>query len=123
MDKEPRLLVWSFTQEEKSKLDSVLAQVGAPSAVAIKEDQGHLTLQEIIDASKGPQKAFACAEKVIVFYNIPQKGIIFLIEAFKKTDLPRPIYAVVTEHSINWPFSYLVEHLIEEREKMEKKRR
>ena len=57
----------------------------------------------------------------MLFYNIPQKGVLFLLNAFKQTDLPRPIYAVVTEHSINWPFDELLEHLVEERDRMEKK--
>jgi hypothetical protein len=48
-------------------------------------------------------------------------GVMFLINIFEQRDLPRPIYAVVTEHSIDWPFNELLEHLIEERNKMEKR--
>lgn len=121
MDIEPRLLVWNYTLEEKSRLDSLLKEIGAPPAATIDSFQGHLTLRQIIDTDFRSEKAFTSAEKIILFYNIPQKGVFFLINTFKQTDLPRPIYAVVTEHSIEWPFSKLLEHLVSERTKAEKR--
>lgn len=122
MDKEPRLLVWSYTEEEKKNLDAVLKELGAPPAVTIEKNRGHLPLKEILHTDKRSEEEFLHDEKVLLFYNIPQKGVIFLINDFKKRELPRPIYAVVTEHSIHWPFSQLLEHLIEEREAVEKQR-
>jgi hypothetical protein len=121
MDKEPHLLVWNYTGEEKAELDGILQELAAPPAVTIEKDQGHLLLKEIIHTDKRSEEELHHDEKVLLFYNIPQKGILFLMDAFKKRELPRPIYAVVTEHSINWPFSKLLEHLIEEREEMRKR--
>lgn len=121
MDKEARLLVWNYTDEEKKRLDTVLRELGAPPAVTIERNQGYLPLKEIIHTDKRSEKEFSHSEKVILFYNIPQKGILFLINDFKGRDLPRPIYAVVTEHSILWPFNHLLDHLIEEREAMQKR--
>jgi len=120
MKEEPRLLVWNFSEEEKRNLDQYLESIGAPRAVTIKKNQGFLTLREIIHTKKTSDKEFECPEKVLLFYNIPSKGVYFFINDFKSTNLPRPIYAVVTEHSINWPFSELVDHLIEERETIRK---
>jgi hypothetical protein len=121
MHKEPRLLVWNYTSEEKHKLDALLKEIGAPPAVDIDKTQGRLPLREIIDGDRPVEETFTSEEKVVLFYNIPQKGVLFLLNTFKQKDLPRPIYAVVTEHSINWPFNELLEHLIEERDRMEKK--
>jgi hypothetical protein len=120
MDKEPRLLVWNYTMEEKAKLDERLKEVGAPFAVSIQSAQGCLTLREIIHTGGQSETPFTSAEKAIIFYNIPQKGILFLINLLKETDLPRPIYAVATVHSMEWPFCKLLEHLVEERERIEK---
>jgi hypothetical protein len=120
MDKEPRLLVWSYTEEEKEKLDAVLKEVEAPPAFTIKKDQGNLLLKEIIHTDKCSEEEFINDEKVLLFYNIPENGIVFLINLFKQKEMPRPIYAVVTEHSIEWPFSKLLEHLIKERETIKK---
>jgi hypothetical protein len=120
MNKEPRLLVWNYTLEEKEKVDALLKELGAPPAAAIHKSQGHMTLREIIHSDAHAGGECKSDEKVILFYNIPEKGVWFLLNAFKQTDLPRPIYAVVTEHSIEWPFSELLGHLVEEREKTEK---
>lgn len=115
MDQKPRLLVWNFTPEEKGKLDRMLELVKAPPAFSISPYQGHMLVRDILHSDQVGTEAFACEEKIVLFYNIPQKGIFFLIQKFKDADLPRPIFAVVTEHSINWRFSELAAHLIEER--------
>ncbi|MGC9195265.1 MAG: DUF3783 domain-containing protein [Syntrophobacteraceae bacterium] len=120
MDKTPRLLVWNYTQEEKDKLDALLSEIGAPFATAISSDQGHLPLKTIIHTNGHGRDILQCDEKVLLFYNIPEKGVFLLINLFKKEDLPRPIYAVVTKHSIDWPFSRLLDHLISERDNAEK---
>jgi len=120
MKGEPRFLVWNYSEEEKRNFDQYLEGVGAPCARTIKKNQGFLTLREIIHTEKTLDREFECPEKVLLFYNIPSKGVYFLINDFKSRNLPRPIYAVVTEHSINWPFSELVDHLIEERETIRK---
>ena len=121
MDKEPRLLVWNYTLEEKEKLDLLLKEIGAPRAMTVESSQGHLTLREIIHANAHSERKLASDEKVILFYNIPQKGVFFLMDRFKRADLPRPIYAVVTEHSLEWPFSDLLDHFVIERDNAEKR--
>lgn len=116
MDKEPKLLVWNYTLGEKEKLDGLLKEIGAPVASAIDSDQGHLSLREIIHTDSHGQECLESSEKVLLFYNIPQKGVFFLIDLFKKAALPHPIYAIVTEYSIAWPFSKLLDHLVSERD-------
>ncbi len=121
MNGAPRLLVWNYTAEEKATLDQLLKDVAAPPAATIERNQGHLLLKDIVHTDKRAEGAFECDEKIVLFYNIPPKGISFLIDASKKRSLPRPIYAAVTEHSIEWPFSELAAHLIEEREEFRKR--
>lgn len=121
MDGTPRLLVWNYTDEEKANLDHLLKDVEAPLAVTITKDQGHLVLKDIIHSDAHGEQEFECDEKFVLFYNIPPKGISFLIDLAKKRNLPQPIYAAVTEHSIEWPFSELAEHLLAEREEFRKR--
>ncbi len=116
MNKEPRLLIWNFTLEEKARLDTLLIEIGAPSAATIDSTRGHLSLREIIHTEASGENRLESEEKVILFYNIPPKGVFFLIDTFKKAGFPQTIYAVVTEHSIEWSFSKLLEHLISERD-------
>ena len=119
MPDQPKLLVWNHTPEEKAELDALLKGIGAPGAVSIPEAHGYLTLREIIAGNGEPGQVLESQEKVILFHSIPQKGVFFLIDLFRKTDLPQPIYAVVTEHSIDWPFNELLGHLVQERKKSE----
>lgn len=121
MNGAPRLLVWNYTDEEKAALDRLLKDVEAPPAVTIAKDQGHLLVKEIVHTDKHADEEFECDEKIVLFYNIPPKGMSLLIDLAKKRHLPYPIYAAVTEHSIEWPFSELAEHLIEEREEFRKR--
>jgi len=121
MHQEPRLLVWNYTTTEKQKLDGLLAKIGAPYAATIEPDRGYCALRDIIDAQPQSGETLNSDEKVILFYNVPQQGVLFLINFFQQTDLPSSIYAVVTEHSINWPFNKLLEHLVGERDQMQKR--
>lgn len=121
MEVQSKLLVWNYSAEEKRALDRLLAEVGAPPAECIDSTRAHLTLREIIDGSGACGEALVSDEKALLFHAIPEKGVRFLLRIFGESDLPRPIYAVVTEHSIEWPFRELLEHLVEERNRMEKR--
>jgi hypothetical protein len=118
---ESKLLVWNYSIDEKNRLDALLREIGAPSAMTIEPGHGHLRLQDIIDEKPPSGEPLSSDEKVILFHEVPQKGVLFLIKFFKQTDLPQPIYAMVTEHSIQWPFHELLEHLVEERDRVEKR--
>ncbi len=121
MDGEPRLLLWAFTEEERDTLNTLLARIGAPSAKAIRKNQAMVPLSKIIHQDKTGEISYDSAERVLLFYNIPQQGVMFLINFFKQQKLPACIYAVVTEHSMEWPFHQLLEHLIEERESFDER--
>jgi hypothetical protein len=56
-------------------------------------------------------------EKVILFNDMSDEEIQKYIEHLRSSFKPLPILAVITETSEKWTFEYLVEHLIEEREK------
>ena len=116
MNGEPRLLLWNYSDEEKARVDQFLEEVKAPPAVEIRKNQGKLLLKEIIHSATRSDQDFECDEKIVLFYNVPSKGMSFLIDKAKERKLPSPIYAAVTEHSIEWPFHELARELVNERE-------
>ncbi len=116
MNGEPRLLLWNYSDEEKVRIDRFLEEIKAPPAVAIRRNQGQLLLKEIIHSDASCEQDFECDEKIVLFYNVPSKGMSILIDRAKKRKLPYPIYAAVTEHSINWSFHELARELVNERE-------
>lgn len=115
MGEDPKLLTWGYTEEEALNLNTFLHEMGAPPAVPINPEQGRLTLRQIISGELTGE-SFHSEERVILFHNVPDRGVHFLLNAFKALPLHSPIYAVVTEVSIEWPFYELVQHLVEERE-------
>ena len=52
---------------------------------------------------------------VVLFYNVSNAGVSTLMQVFKSLAIPKPIFAVVTETSITWTLTQLMDHLIEEK--------
>ncbi len=121
MPEESKILVFNYTAEEERTLDTLLAHIEAPPAMRIDPARAHLTLREIINGTGEAAESVASDEKVLLFHAIPEKGVRFLIQVFRQSNLPSPIYAVVTEHSITWRFRDLLEHLVEERNRFERR--
>jgi len=123
MDQGPRILLWNYTVEEMLQIDRFFQEIGAPSACVIEKDQGHLLVHEILFTDKRAEEGFSCDEKIMLFYNTPAEIIHTVMSRSKNMELPRPIYAMVTEQSIQWKFSYLADHLIKERDFMNSRKK
>lgn len=121
VDTSPRILLWNYTYEEMLQADLLLQSVGAPLMQSIEPDQGNLPIHEILFTDKRSDKPFSCDEKVMLFFNVPGGTIHDVMGAMKESSLPRPIYAVVTQESIEWTFSDLVDHLVKERDFIRKR--
>ncbi len=92
-------------------------EVTGHKALIINEENGGAKISEILAGEKKKTEKSLPEEKVIIFYGYSddelQKEVVRFREIFEK----RPILAVVTPHSINWPFEYLLsEHLIRDRD-------
>ncbi len=116
MDSNPRILIWNYTDDEQMKLNLILDKTGAPSSRRIAPDQGHLYVHELLFDDKHSDDELISDERVVLFFNVFEETVRGVMQGMREEGLPRPIFAMVTEHSINWKFSYLLEHLIEERQ-------
>ncbi len=121
MNADPRILLWNYSFEEMLQLDHFFQSVEAPLVQAIEKDQGHLLVEDILFSDKRSDQEFSCDEKVMLFFNVPGTTIHTIMQEAKKWDLPKPIYAVVTDQSIQWTFAELADHLIKERDFIKKK--
>jgi len=122
MDTSPRVLLWGFSREEQNRIQQFLMELNAPPAVMIERKQGHLKVHDILFTDLRAEDEFASDEKVMLFFNVQADSIKGIMQAFKNMDIPRPIFAMVTQQSIDWKFSYLVEHLVEERDFIQRRR-
>lgn len=121
MNTSPRVLLWNYTYEEMLTLDVFFQAVGAPEAQVIEPDQGNLLVHEILFTGKRSDQAYACDEKIMLFYQVEAPVIHRVMREANDWSLPQPIYAVVTRQSIEWTFSELAGHLIKERDFFRKK--
>lgn len=84
--------------------------------IIVKDDMTNMTIKDILEGLKfetfNPK---SINESVILFNNFLDEELKTCIKKIRET-VKGGILATVTEHSINWEFNYLAEHLAEERE-------
>jgi hypothetical protein len=114
---EKAILAYGLTNEELEKLNNVLSQQNILPCKIIHKNMGTVTIKEIlsnIEGSKGNTEL--PEEKLLLFNNYKDKELYDLIASIREGKPTNTILAAVTPTSINWMISYLLQHLIEERE-------
>jgi hypothetical protein len=111
-------LIYGFDEKEKEIIEEIAKQHHLHRVSAVEEAMAGMKVEDIL-AGGEPAGAPAPmpAEKVILFNDMSDEEIEKYIGHLRREFKPLPILAVVTETSEKWTFDYLVEHLIEEREK------
>ncbi|MBN1837005.1 MAG: DUF3783 domain-containing protein [Spirochaetales bacterium] len=120
MEGKARVLIYGFSAEEGERIDAALSAAGVPAAARIRPSQAHVVLSEIIEHDREGPEGFSTVEPLVLFFNVSETGIKTLIPYIRSLDIPRPIFAVVTETSYRWTFAELLEHLVEERRAFER---
>ena len=121
MDTSSKILLWGFSDDEKVRLDSFFKEISVQQGIVIEENQGHLTVNDILFSDKRAEDEFIADQKMLLFFNMPAEIIKKIMTETKKKGLPQPIYAMVTPENINWKFSDLVDHLRKEHEFIQNK--
>lgn len=115
MDGKARILTYGFSAEEQGRIDAALAAVGVPPPTRMRATQGHVVLSDIILRDQDGTEGIACPERLVLFHNLSEGGIRTLMSYIRRLELPRPIFAVVTETSFRWTLAELLEHVTAER--------
>lgn len=121
---EKLILAYGLTKEEKERLDSVLAKQNILPCKTIEEDMVSMLIKDILSGVQSSETNIECNEgntelfneKLLLFSNYIDKELYDLIASIKGDKPTNTILAAVTPTSIDWTVSYLLEHLIEERE-------
>ena len=121
MEGKARILIYGFSAEDGERIDAALAEVGVPPTTKLRSTQGHVELAEIIAHDVDGPEGFSCSEALVLFYNVSEAGIRTLIPYIRNLEIPRPIFAMVTETSYRWTLARLLEHLIEEKRGVERR--
>ena len=114
---EKLILAYGLTNEELERLNNVLSKQNILPCKIIYKNMGMVTIKEIlsnIEISKSDIEL--PSEKLLLFNNYKDKELYDLIASIREVKGVNTILAAVTPTSINWTISYLLQHLIEERE-------
>jgi len=115
MSEAARILTFGFSDAEQARIDVRLAQIGVPAPVRLQKGHGNVVIGDILREDRIGSGELGCGERLVLFYRLSDKGVGALMQVFKSLDIPRPIFAVVTDTSITWTLSQLMAHLIEEK--------
>jgi hypothetical protein len=115
MNDKAKILIFGFSAEEQSRIDQHLAAVGIPAPTRLEKRHGKVVIGDILRKSAIGEEEFDCDERLVLFFNLSDGGVRSLIQVFKSIEIPKPIFAVVTETSTTWTLEHLMAHLIEEK--------
>jgi hypothetical protein len=119
---EKLILAYGLTKEEEEKLNSVLSKQNILPCKVIEKDMGSVTIKEILSNIESKESNTELPhEKLLLFNNYKDKELYDLIDSIREIKGKNTILAAVTPTSINWTVSYLMQHLIEEREAYRKR--
>lgn len=119
---EKLILAYGLTKEEEEKLNSVLSKQNILPCKVIEKNMGSVTIKEILSNIESKESNTELPhEKLLLFNNYKDKELYDLIDSIREIKGKHTILAAVTPTSINWTVSYLMQHLIEEREAYRKR--
>ena len=114
---EKLVLAYGLTEEEEEKLNSLLSKQNILPCKTIKKNMGNVTIKEILCNIEDKECNIDLPlEKLLLFNNYKDKQLYALIDSIRGIKSVDTILAAVTPTSINWTVSYLLEHLMQERE-------
>lgn len=121
MDMNPRVLVWNYGDAEIVAVRDFLGQLEAPALQVVYPGEAGCTVNDLLAGHEAVTDEVAADvsagnEKVMLFFNVEPRMVKLVMQQSRERELPRPIYAMVTDQNITWSFACLVEHLVEEHE-------
>ena len=115
MANKSRILVFGFTDAEQACIDKRLSEIGVPSPLRLDKRHGSVVIGDILRRGAIGTEEFDCQERLVLFSSLSEAGVRSMMQVFKALEIPKPIFAVVTETSVTWTLRQLMEHLIEEK--------
>lgn len=114
------IIVVNFKGKEDNIIKTVAGFVGIKDKICVTSKNGNTKIKNILDGDISNENNDIWSEKAIIFNNISSNKITGFLEGLKKMKIKKPLYAVVTETSVNWSLNTLIYNLKEERKAISK---
>jgi hypothetical protein len=115
MSNKARILTFGYTDSEQKCIEERLAEIGVPPPTRLEKRHGSVVIGDILLQGAIGNEELDCQERLVLFYNLSDGGVRSLMQVFKSLEIPKPIFAIVTQTSITWTLQKLMDHLIEEK--------
>ena len=116
-----KILLGGWDKTELEILNNFVAKENIEDIIILTENHLNYVLKDIVEGNVSVECKKLLSEKLIIFDGFDNKEISEFISGFKVLNLPSPIYAMITKHSIKWKLKKLINHLVEEREEFKKR--
>jgi hypothetical protein len=110
-----RMFTFGYTEIESAAIDAALAGIRVPAPTRLKPTQGDCVVGDIVDRDADGAGSLPAGERLVLFARLPGEAVSGLVDFLRGIDVPRPIFATVTETSATWTLAALLEHLVEEK--------
>lgn len=110
-----RMFSFGYTDVESAAIDAALARIRIPAPTRLKPTQGDCIVGDIVDHDADGAGSLPGGERLVLFARLPGEAVSGLVDYFHGIDVPRPIFATVTETSATWTLAELLGHLVEEK--------
>ncbi len=117
---EAKILIFGYNEEENNKIKNFCLKNHFPEPVILCQSHKKILIKDLLINRYEPQDCIVRQDNLILFNKLPNYEISRFIDLFKKEGLRIPLWAAVTEHSINWSLEELLTELKKEREEFEK---
>ena len=115
-DLKARVYIYGLDAADMERLSRRFTELSIPAPLEITPSQADVVLQDIILQGKEGTEELRSDEKLVLFCGISEKGVGALMSLIRGIISPKPIFAMITEHSLGWTFRELMRHLTAEKD-------
>jgi len=114
-----KIIVCGFSVDDQKAFREMTAGAGTasmPMVFAGTRDAA-TTLGELVEMPEGTGYGLASElERAVILSGLTEKELHGIMAGYRSLDLPGPLWATLTESSVDWPLSELLKELAAERE-------
>ncbi|WP_373498473.1 DUF3783 domain-containing protein [Desulfococcus sp.] len=113
-----KIIVCGFSAEEQDTFGKMAAAVGMADMPLVFAGEGEAddALGEIVDLPQGTGLGRASVlERAVILSGLTERELHAVMAGYRGMELPRTLWATLTESSVTWPLSELLKELAAER--------